>query len=159
VLATTDEGTRCALTSAKRLTDGHDARIVLLVPAPIARGVPVERPGVESGELVEKHRALAASVGLHVTVLACVCRRIDDVVHSMLDRSTLIIFGGRSRAWWPSREQRLVTRLTAEGYPVVFAQVGAEPVLTGIPVTVFSGLFQELLGPSSGREPYRGTRS
>ncbi len=63
-----------------------------------------------------------------MTVLPCACRRYDDVVHSMLDRSSLLIVGGQKRAWWPSREERLVARLLAEGYAVVFAQVGAERV-------------------------------
>jgi hypothetical protein len=136
VLATTVEGTMSALTSARRLIDGHDARIALLVPAAHARGAFVEQSSGKHAELVEKHRALAASVGLHVTVLVCVCRRHDDLVHSMFDRSSLIVLGGRIQAWWPSREQRLFRRLTAEGYPAIFAQVGAEQAVPGIPVMV-----------------------
>ncbi len=38
VLATAADGTRCALATAKRLTDGLDARVVLLVPAVIPHG-------------------------------------------------------------------------------------------------------------------------
>jgi hypothetical protein len=44
----------------------------------------------------------------------------------MLGRSTLLIVGGRTRFWWPTREERLVSRLAREGYPVVFAQVTAQ---------------------------------
>jgi hypothetical protein len=126
VLATTREGTACALASAKRLTGGLDARVVLLVPRLTHVTSPFNPAGKERAALVDEHLALAASVGVHVTVLFCVCRRYDDVVHQMLGRSSLLIVGGRTRTWWPSREERLVSRLSREGYPVVFAQVGAE---------------------------------
>ena len=66
--------------------------------------------------------------GVNVTVLVCVCQRLEDVVHQMLGRSSPVLVGGRRRSWWPTREQRLVRRLIGEGYPVVFAQVGATPL-------------------------------
>jgi hypothetical protein len=72
---------------------------------------------------------LAANVGVHVNVLLCVCRRYDEIVHQVLGPSSLLIVGGRKRTWWPTREERLVSRLCAEGYPVVFAQVGAQAVV------------------------------
>jgi hypothetical protein len=136
VLATTVEGTRCALTSASRLTDGHQARIVLLVPVRNSSRVSLDPSSEEQHAIVDEYRSLAASVEGHVTVLFCLCRRPDDVVHSMLGRYSLVIVGGRSRAWWPSREERLVRRLAATGYPVVFAQVGTERALAGDPVMV-----------------------
>jgi hypothetical protein len=71
---------------------------------------------------------------VHVNVLFCVCHRYDDVVHQMLGRSALLIVGGRRRVWWPTREERLVSRLSAAGYPVVFAQVGAHPVAVPAPL-------------------------
>jgi hypothetical protein len=61
---------------------------------------------------------------VHVNVIFCVCHRYDDVVHQLLGRSALLIVGGRTRTWWPTREERLASRLAREGYPVVFAQVG-----------------------------------
>jgi hypothetical protein len=66
-------------------------------------------------------------------VLLCVCQRLDDVAHQLLGRSGLVIVGGRRRVWWPSREQRLVDRLTGEGYPVVFAQVGTRTARASLP--------------------------
>jgi hypothetical protein len=127
VLATTVEGTRCALTSAKRLTERLHARVVLLVPRLTSFSVPFDPASDEAAVLIDEHRALAASIGVHVTVLLCVCQRYGDVVHQMLSQSSLLVIGGRKRVWWPSREERLVSRLFAEGYPVVFAQVGADP--------------------------------
>jgi hypothetical protein len=132
VFATTTEGTRCALVTAKRLTEGLDARIVLLVTRRHSFAVPFDPSSDERAALVDRHRALAADVGVHVTVMFCVCHRLDDVAHQMLGRSSLVIVGGRRRLWWPSREERLVSRLTAEGYPVVFARVGTE-AMAGVP--------------------------
>jgi hypothetical protein len=124
VLATTHDGTRCALDVAKRLTGGLDAQIVLLLPRVASFGGGFNPASQERDALVDEHRALAADVGVHVNVIFCVCHRYDDVVHQLLGRSALLIVGGRTRTWWPTREERLVSRLAREGYPVVFAQAG-----------------------------------
>jgi len=100
--------------------------IVLLVPRVTSLAVPFDTRGDDRAVIVDEYRAMAASVGAHVTVLFCIARRLADVVHSMVGPASLVIVGGRRRAWWPSREQRLVERLTAEGYAVVFADVGAD---------------------------------
>jgi hypothetical protein len=134
VLATTKEGTTCALTSAKRLVEGLDAQVVLLLARLTHSGAPFDPSGEERNALVDEHRALAAEVGVHVNVMFCVCRQYDDVVHQMLGRSSLLIVGGRGRTWWPTRAERLVSRLSAEGYPVVFGQVGARPLPAQAPV-------------------------
>jgi hypothetical protein len=136
VLATTTEGTACALGSAKRLAGGLDAQVVLLVPCVTHVGAPFDPSGHERTTLIDWYRALAAEVGVHANVLFCVCHWCDDVVHQMLGRSSLLIVGGRRRLWWPTREERLVSRLSAEGYPVVFAQVGARPATARAPVPV-----------------------
>jgi hypothetical protein len=122
VLATTHDGTRCALDVAKRLTGGLDAQVVLLLPKLASFAGGFNPAGQERNALVDEHRALAADVGLHVNVIFCVCYRYDDVVHQLLGRSALLIVGGRTRTWWPTPEERLVSRLAREGYPVVFAQ-------------------------------------
>jgi hypothetical protein len=123
VLATTRDGTTCALAVAKRLTRGLAAEVFLLLPRLASRAGGVDPASQERHALVAEQCALAAEVGVHATVLFCVCHRYDDVVHQMLGRSSLLIVGGRRRTWWPTREERLVNRLTREGYPVVFAQV------------------------------------
>lgn len=132
VLATTHDGTRCALDVAKRLIGGLDAQVVLLLPRLASRSGGFDPASQERNTLVDEHRTLAADVGVHVKVLFCVCHRYDDVVHQMLGRSSLLIVGGKTRTWWPTREERLVSRLAAEGYPVVFAQVGAAHALSAV---------------------------
>ncbi len=124
VLATTVEGTACALECAKRVTAGVDARVVIFVPTRKAFR-PAERAGEEPDALIARHRAAAADAGVRATVLACICDRVDDVIGHLIAPSGLVIVGGHRGWWWPSREQRLVGRLTADGYPVVFAQIGA----------------------------------
>jgi hypothetical protein len=130
VLATTHDGTRCALDVAKRLIGDLDAQVVLLLPRLASPSGGFDPASQERNTLVDEHRRLAADVGVHVKVLFCVCHRFDDVVHQMLGRSSLLIVGGKTRTWWPTREERLVSRLSAEGYPVVFAQVGATHALS-----------------------------
>jgi hypothetical protein len=130
VLATTQDGTRHALDVAKRLTAGLDAQVVLLLPRLASSAGGFDPASQERSTLIDEHRALAADVGVHANVLFCVCHRYDDVVHQMLGRSSLLIVGGKTRTWWPTREERLVSRLSAQGYPVVFARVGAADALS-----------------------------
>lgn len=120
VLATTQEGTRCALLRAKRLTEGLNARVVVLAPRVTSWRQPFDPATPDRADTVDAYRALAASVGVDVTVLFCVCRRPDDIVKSMLGPSSLVIIGGRHRVAVPSREERLVTRLSAAGYLATF---------------------------------------
>jgi hypothetical protein len=123
VIATTLDSTREALLVAQRLTGGLDAEIVMLVPRLASHG-PLDIESPERAALIDAHHALAVDLGVHANVLFCACHRYDDVVHQMLGRSSLLIVGGRKRIWWPTAEERLVSRLAKEGYPVVFAQVG-----------------------------------
>jgi hypothetical protein len=124
VIATTVEGTRAALLTAKRLTGGLDARIGLIIPMLTSFFARID-PDYNGSAVIEQYEALAISVGVHVSVLFFVCARYDDIAGSLLSPSSLIIVGGWERPWWATREQRLVSRLTAKGFPVVFAPVGA----------------------------------
>jgi hypothetical protein len=126
VVATTRQGTRSALTRARRLTEHISARIVLIVPRPASRAKPFDPAGGERVAIVDDYLALAAEVGVEITVLFCICRRIDDIVRQMLGGSSLVIVGGTRRLWWPSREQRLTERLSRSGCAVVFADAGLQ---------------------------------
>jgi hypothetical protein len=149
VLATTEEGTRSALHSAQRLTTGRDARVVLFVPSCDSSTVAPEPATSTRVAALERYGALARNVGVNATVIACVCQQVDDVVHQMLGESSLVIVGGRRQILWPTPEQRLVQRLTAQGYSVVFSQVGAERPRSLAPaikfLRTFSGTFRGIL--------------
>jgi hypothetical protein len=122
VLATTFEGTARALECVKRVTTDVDTQIVILVPAPKV----VATEGRDGGlaQLVDRYRAAVVSAGIRATVLGCICRCLDDLVVQMVGPSGLVIVGGRRGLWWPTREERLIARLTARGYAAIFAQVG-----------------------------------
>ena len=85
---------------------------------------PFDPSGEERDAMLDGYRQIAADAGVRVSVVFCVCARVADV-DQMLGPSTLLIVGGRSRAWWPTRERRLMDRLVGQGYPVIFADVGA----------------------------------
>ena len=116
VIATTMEGTRRALMSARQIAGGRDASATLLVP---------RRPSssANGSHVTQKARTLLAAVGLEATVHVCVCRDVGDIVQLMLGRSSLLVIGGRRSALWLTREERLARRLSGQGYSVVFAEV------------------------------------
>jgi hypothetical protein len=125
VVATSAAGTRCALAAAKRLASDTGGTVVLIVPRLTGFTAPFDPTTAERTETIDRYQAIAAEVGVHATVLFCVCRRPDDIVHQMLGASALLLVGGRTRVWWPTRERRLVDRLVGKGYPVVFADIRA----------------------------------
>lgn len=125
VLMTTEEGTRCALLAAKRLADGFKTRIVLLVPTRASDPAPSDPASSPAALTTRRYEALASSVGVDADVVPCVCWRPDDVLHALLGRSSLVVIGGRRKRAWPSPEWRLANRLAGEGYPIVFAEIGA----------------------------------
>jgi len=124
VLATTPAGTRSALTAAKRLTDGLDARVVLLVPRLRSLGSVLDPGNLQRATLIDAQLSMAAQVGVRISLWFCMCHSDDDAVRQMLGPSSLLIVGGQKRMLSPSREERLVRRLVAEGFPVVFAPTG-----------------------------------
>ena len=132
VLATTPDGTRAALIAARRLTDGVGARITLLVPRIASHGLAGSATADDQAALVDRYTSLATEVGAKVTVLVCVCWRPADVVRSLLGRASLVFVGGRCRRFWPSAEQRLASRLVAEGFAIVFAPIDAETADLGL---------------------------
>jgi hypothetical protein len=125
VVATTTDGTKCALAAAKRLTSDVAGQVTLMVPRVTGFTAPFDPTTAERAETIDRYQTIAAEVGVHATVLFCVCCRPDDIVQQMLGASTLLVVGGRTRVWWPTRERRLVDRLVGKGYPVVFADVRA----------------------------------
>lgn len=133
VIATSPDGTRSALATAQRLTAGLQSRIVVLVPRLTSS---LSDDKLNCDPIVDGYRSLAANMGVDATVLSCVCRRLEDIASVMLSRSSVVVLGGRRHSMWVGAEGRLSRRLTAMGYPVVFAQIGAaagqEPAGTSV---------------------------
>ena len=124
ILATDEEGTRCALAEAKRLARASHPRVVLLVPHVLSCFSPPADPR-ETTAITDRYRAMATAAGVDAVVRLCVCRRIDDVFRWMLARHSRIVVGGRRRWWWPTVDQRLARRLQQWGHDVVFAHINA----------------------------------
>ena len=99
MIATTDEGTRAALSEARHIARRlRVSRPVLIVPrvgspTPSLDARAVEQTMVEDGE----------------------------ALRWMLPRPSVVVIGGRSRWWWPTREQRIADRLKSAGHETVFA--------------------------------------
>ena len=123
IVATTDEGTRRALVETRRLTDGSDVTVVLLVPRVVAyrRDGDSSNAASDATALTARYRALAAAVGVHAVIRLCLCRRPDDVFQWMLGPRTNVVIGGRRRWWWPTAAERIALRLRQQGHHVVFA--------------------------------------
>ena len=122
VVATTEDGTRRALSEAARLADGSGVRVLLLVPH-VVSFLRTTGDAQEATAIADRYRALAADAGVHARVRLCVCRRLDDVFRWMIGPHARVVIGGRQRWWWPTAAERMADRLRREGRDVLFARL------------------------------------
>ena len=122
VVATTEDGTRRALSEAARLADGSGVRVLLLVPH-VVSFLRTTGDAQEATAIADRYRALAADAGVDARVRLCVCRRLDDVFRWMLGPHARVVIGGRQRWWWPTAAERMADRLRREGRDVLFARL------------------------------------
>ena len=122
VVATTENGTRRALSEAARLADGSGVRVLLLVPH-VVSFLRTTGDAQEATAIADRYRALAADAGVDARVRLCVCRRLDDVFRWMLGPHARVVIGGRQRWWWPTAAERMADRLRREGRDVLFARL------------------------------------
>jgi len=122
VVATTEEGTRCALRATTHLANGAPVRVLLLVPQ-VLRVFQPTGSRQEAIAITDRYRAIASDVGVDALVRLCVCHRIDDMFRWMLGPRAQIVIGGERRRFWPTAAERLERRLKALGHDVVFAAI------------------------------------
>ena len=123
VIATTTEGTRTALATARGLSLRlPTASIVLVVPRLMRLPISSEGPA-ETSHAAAHYRELARAAGVHAIVRLCICRRYREAIRWMLGSPSLIVIGGRRRWWWPTPAQRITRDLTRAGHQVIFAAV------------------------------------
>jgi hypothetical protein len=120
VLATSKRGTRAALQSAGAFARGLDATIVLLVPHVVPYAQTLEHPADSVQFVADRCRALACELGVDVTVRVCLCRPQSAALTPLVPSDAAILIGGRTRRWWPTREQRLARTLMETGRRVLF---------------------------------------
>lgn len=131
IVATTDEGTRWALATARRLTDRLHPHIIVLVPHLVSYAVPLDDPTETPEVIADQYRRLASAAGVDATVRLCLCRRHDDVLRSRILGRSPIVVGGRRRKWWPTAAERMAHRLVMDGHDVIFANAPSEAELHG----------------------------
>ena len=121
VIATTPEGTRCAMASAQQYAADSiaDVEIVLVVPRRPQVGGRFDHSDPDHAAAIRPHLALALDEGASAVVF-CDRQELHDAVLSIVDRSAVVVAGGRRRG----SEQRMVRRLVDAGYHAVFVPIG-----------------------------------
>ena len=127
VIATTCTGTVSALKAAQQIADTRRARVVLLVPRVVSFTLSLDQPDEDPVAIAESYRTIVDQAGIEANVRVCFCREPRDVFGRLLIDNADVVVGGRRGRWWPSPEERLARRLTAEGHHVTFADVETAP--------------------------------
>jgi hypothetical protein len=113
VVATTAEGTSHAVEIACRDASANGSRVMVLVPEIWSHLV----------DAVDQYRAVAARRGTALGVVVCVCGRPQEILNGMHVDGASVVVGGRRRAWWPTREERLARGFVRNGHDVTFAEI------------------------------------
>ena len=113
VVATTDEGTLAALNAARSFSSGFPSSITLVVPHVVPYPLAIDHPLVPISFSIARFAKLTAALDTELTLRVCVCRPGDLRLDSIMPSDTR----GRLR---PTREQRLVERLSARGRRALF---------------------------------------
>jgi len=119
IIATSEEGTRAALRTARQLARRLKvARTVLLVPCTPAQAIATTDERVDT---VENYRQMADETGVEVTVRMCFGSTRRELARWMLPPGSTTVVGGRRRWWWPTPAQRMAYALRRAGHQIVFA--------------------------------------
>lgn len=113
VVATTAEGTSRAVDIACRDAGAEGSRVMVLVPEMSSHLV----------DAADRYRAVAAERGAALGVVVCVGRRPLEILSGMHIDGAKVLVGGRRRAWWPTREERLARGFVRRGHDVTFVDV------------------------------------
>ena len=133
VMATTDAGIRSALSAARDLSKGLSPEVVLLVPHVIPYPQALDAPPIVFAFTERRVRALAEESGIDVRVSVCLTRTGPEGLEPLLPRHATVLVGGAARRWWPTRAQRLATRLTECGHHVIFINTATRAQLRRVP--------------------------
>jgi len=119
IIATSDEGTRAALRTARRLTRQLNvARTILLVPCTPAQAIAATDRRVDAAD---SYRQMASETGVDATVRICFGSTWSELSRWMIPPGSTTVVGGRRRWWWPTHAQRLADALKRAGHQIVFA--------------------------------------
>ena len=127
VLATTEEGTVLALRKAMAEANETGSAVRLLVPVVTPVGESPRATEQRVAALRTQYAAVLGRTGLAAELSLCVCIEPRHVPARLLLTNARILVGGRRRAWWPTREERLARRLASEGHLVAFCELQSAP--------------------------------
>lgn len=121
VIYTSDAGTQGALGKAWALAQdlGAHVRLVLIYAVPCT--LPLTAPAVSLPFLQDKLTRLAGGFLGEASVHIFLCRNASQALSDVLAPASLVVVGGRRR-WWPSKEERLESRLKKLGHRVIFVE-------------------------------------
>jgi hypothetical protein len=120
VLFTSIEWTLKALERACEIARPTGARIVVVVVQSVPFPLPLDTPLVQMEHVItqfeEKVGDLPYDDGIKVSVY--LCRNPIAALKRVLNPNCPVVIGMKKR-WWPTREQRLATKLRRAGYDVI----------------------------------------
>lgn len=120
VLATTDRGTRAALTAARSFSAGFASAITLVIPHMVPYREALDCPPVPIAFTIARAQRLAEELDTELSLRVCVGRPGDIRFETVIPPNVVVMVGGLRRRWRRSREQRLADRLAAQGRRVLF---------------------------------------
>ena len=120
VVATTDQGTRAAVTAARSFGAGFTSTPTLVMPHIVPYRQSLDSPPVPIGFTIARARRLAEELDADLSLRVCVCRPGDVRFETVIPPNVIVMVGGVRGRWRRSREQRLADRLAARGHRVLF---------------------------------------
>jgi len=120
VVFTSAAATSAALKKAGALAESLNARITLIVPQIVPYPLPLTSPPVLLDFQENRFRDIATQTPVETRVQLYLCRDELDVLTSVLPSRSLV-FLGRPRKWWPSREGKLARQLRCK-HEIIFAE-------------------------------------
>ena len=122
VIFTSVDATLVALKEAGNLANSLGARIMLVAPQIVPYPLPLDSPPVLTEFNENRFRVIASQSPVETGVQIYLCRDRFETLLSVLRPGSIVLLGGRKRAWWPTKDERLARRLRRAGYEVIFKE-------------------------------------
>jgi hypothetical protein len=112
---------RTALAYATVYARSLDAHFTVIATHVVPYPLPLSRPSSSSAKVLEQRlAAVAAEQRIDTSVQIYICRDPQQTIREVLQPEAATVVAGRKRWWWPTREQRLASRLRRDGHNVIF---------------------------------------
>jgi hypothetical protein len=115
------ELTRSALKYAATLAMDLDVRLRLIDVHVVPYGVPLDAPTVDPRHLARRVRSLAMESELPISAEVIYARDWEQGLRRVLAPGSLVLMAMK-RAWWPTKDKRLASRLRKLGHQVMWVE-------------------------------------